>query len=418
MRVLLAMLGARRRYLVPEVMEELGVLACFITDTYVGKRRWLQIVARLGRLLHIKTFQSIGGRNSPRICARRVVAFQWLGIRYAIFGRFFRIGDARLFASVNQRFCVKAIPYLRYSDICWAYNGAAQELFEVAKEKNIRCILEQVIAPRTDEFRELVRAQQDWPEWISPEDSSRMVVADPLSNRERAEWRLADTIVVGSRYVEQCLEGAGVPRSRCAIVPSGIDLDQFRVGMAAQDGRPLRVLFVGQINLRKGVPYLLEAVRRLNTSQIQLKLIGSVQVKCECVRGFGQWASFIGPVPLTEIAAHYQQADILVVPSICEGSAMVTYEARACGVPIIATPNAGAFFSPGVDGLEIPVRNVDAIMKVLDRLVRNRDEVRNLREGAIAKRSSLGREAYRERLRNVLEAVCGQTKVRCTASTI
>ena len=49
---------------------------------------------------------------------------------------------------------------------------------------------------------------------------------------------------------------------------------------------------------------------------------------------------------------------------------MVTYEARSCGLPIVATPNAGADFSPGVDGLEIPVRTLTAIAETLDRLAR------------------------------------------------
>jgi glycosyltransferase involved in cell wall biosynthesis len=403
---MLAMLGARRRYLVPEVMEELGVLACFVTDIYVGKYARIQsAVEWLGRRLRLRGLRSVAERISARIPIRRIVAFQWLGIRYAIAARFVRAGDVRLFASVNRQFCVRAVPYLRDIDICWAYNGAAQELFEAAHAGNIRCVLEQVIAPRRDELHELEEAEKDWPQWGNAADASRPIASDPLSQREQAEWQLADRIVTGSRYVYGCLERAGVATDRCTIVPSAIDLDRFKVGTDVRSGGPLRVLFVGQINLRKGVPYLLDAVRRLNSAQIELRLVGALQISRERVGAFSPWATFAGPAPLSEIASRYRWADIVVVPSVCEGSAMVTYEARGCGVPIVATPNAGAFFSPGIDGLEIPVRNADAIANVLDRLARDRDEVRRLRQGAIAKRHLLGRDAYRERIRTVLDTI-------------
>lgn len=406
---MVAMLGARRRYLVPEVMEELGVLGCFVTDTYAGKHDWIRaVIGWLGRRLHVRGLRAFAGRMSPRIRPDKIVAMQWLGLRYAVATRFVRASGVRLFASVNRQFCLRAAPYLKGADVCWAYNGAALELFEAARAGNVRCVLEQVIAPRHDERCELQQAAQDWPQWLALRDLPQPDAWDPLSQREHAEWRLADKIVTGSRYVQDCLTRAGIPPSRCMIVPSAIDLDNFKPGLEPRDCGPLRVLFVGQINLRKGVPYLLEAVRRLNTSHIELKLVGSLQAPRERVGAYGQWATFIGAVPLAEIVRHYQWADIVAVPSICEGSAMVTYEARGCGVPILATPNAGAFFKPGVDGLEIPVRDVEALANALDSLARNRDQLSYLRAGAIANRHFLGRDAYRERIRKVLDALMAE----------
>ena len=405
MRVVVAMLGARRGYLVPEVIEELGVLACFVTDFYAGSGGRLQTaLLLLGRKLRIPSLRALAGRSSSRIPPKRVVAFRLLGLRYALARRFRRTADARLFASVNRRFCLRAARYLHAADICWAYNGAALELFEAARRRGMRCLLEQVIAPRRDELVELVRARRDWPQWDAAADPVS-TSCDPLAEREQAEWRLADIVVAGSRYVQNSLERSGVAKGRCLVVPSAIDLERFTVAADHSNGGPLRVLFVGQINLRKGAPYLLEAVRRLNSRQIRLKMVGAVQARSDCIAAFAPWAEFAGPVPPAEITSQYRWADVVVVPSVCEGSAMVTYEARGCGVPIIVTPNAGASFSPGVEGLEIPVRDVEAIAQTLDRLAGDRQEVRELREGAIANRLSLGRDAYRNRIRQVLDAI-------------
>jgi len=403
---MLAMLGARRRYLLPESMADLGVLKCFVTDFYVNRRSWLQsAVVWIGRILQIGIFQAIAGRYSSHIPIKQIVVFRWLGIRYAFQARLIRRDDARLFAAINHQFCSRAAHYLEAADICWAYNGAALELFEAARERKIRCVLEQAIAPRDNQINELERARKDWSDWTPPHSLLDQDAADPLSERERAEWLLSDVIVTGSQYVYDCMQRKGITPNRCMVVPSAIDLERFKIGTEVRSAGPLRVLFVGQINLRKGVPYLLEAVRRLNSTHIQLKLVGTPEVPRKQLEVFSQWATFCGVVPLPEVVAHYQWADIVVVPSICEGSSMVTYEARGCGVPIVVTPNSGAFFTPGVDGLQVPVRSVEAIANTLDWLARNRNEVRKLRDGAITYRHLLGREAYRGRLRHALDEI-------------
>ena len=318
------MLGARGHYIVPEIMDELGALTCFVTDTFIGQGSWLQtMVGQVGRRLGIRGLRSLAGRGSRRIPRERVAAFQWLGLCYrALQSRFVRAGDVRLFATVNRRFCRKAVRYLGGIDVCWGYNGAALELFGAARARNICCVLEQVIAPREVERRELEQAAMHWPAWSSAKELLQPIAADPLAQREQAEWRLANMIVAGSSYVQDCLQQSGVPSSRCAVVLYGVDLARFTVGTDVENVRPLRVLFVGQVNLRKGVPYLLDAVRRLNSRHIELKVIGPLQIAREQVSVFSLWASFTGQIPLSDIASEYRWADILIVPSICEGSAI------------------------------------------------------------------------------------------------
>ena len=67
-------------------------------------------------------------------------------------------------------------------------------------------------------------------------------------------------------------------------------------------------------------------------------------------------------------AAAYQQADIFVFPSIEEGSALVTYEAMACGLPVVTTPNAGSLVRDGVEGFIVPIRDPDALAERVERL--------------------------------------------------
>jgi len=64
----------------------------------------------------------------------------------------------------------------------------------------------------------------------------------------------------------------------------------------------------------------------------------------------------------------YQQADVFAFPTIEEGSALVTYEALACGLPVITTPNAGSVVRDRVEGSIVPIRDVDVLAAALERL--------------------------------------------------
>ena len=65
-------------------------------------------------------------------------------------------------------------------------------------------------------------------------------------------------------------------------------------------------------------------------------------------------------------ATAYQQADIFVLPSIEEGSALVTYEAMACGLPVVTTPNAGSVVRDGVEGFIVSIRDPDALAERIE----------------------------------------------------
>jgi glycosyltransferase involved in cell wall biosynthesis len=66
-------------------------------------------------------------------------------------------------------------------------------------------------------------------------------------------------------------------------------------------------------------------------------------------------------------------ADVFVFPSLFEGSAVVTYEALACGLPTVVTPAAGSVLRDSVDGYLVPEADVDALAAAMERLGRDPD---------------------------------------------
>jgi glycosyltransferase involved in cell wall biosynthesis len=174
----------------------------------------------------------------------------------------------------------------------------------------------------------------------------------------------ADHILAASEFVVQSLLDAGIERRKISMTPFGVDSQRFVPGVKRD--KTFRAIFVGTVCLRKGIQYLLQSWDELHLKQAELVVLGPVTRDAMPIvaryRGRTD-IHFSGFVP--DPIAAYQQASVFIFPSIEEGSALVTYEAMACGLPVIVTTNAGAVARDGLDGYVIPIR---AVRELKDRL--------------------------------------------------
>jgi glycosyltransferase involved in cell wall biosynthesis len=189
--------------------------------------------------------------------------------------------------------------------------------------------------------------------------------------RGLAEYETADYIVVPSPFVHAGFLREGVAAERLFLVPNGVDVDHFTPATVSPRPDRFVLLFAGQVSLRKGIPYLLQAWRRLGLPGAELWLAGRVVPNSRALAAAhagDPTIRFLGQV--RDLRPLYRQASAFVLPSIEEGSALVTYEAMACGLPLIYTYPTGAVARDGVDGIEIPGRDVDALAAAIERLYR------------------------------------------------
>jgi glycosyltransferase involved in cell wall biosynthesis len=136
-----------------------------------------------------------------------------------------------------------------------------------------------------------------------------------------------------------------------------------------------RILFVGQLSQRKGIKYLLEAVKQLRIPQLELTLVGGIVGSGKGLIAYRDDFQHVDNVPHYEVHHYFQRADVFVYPSLHEGSAIAIYEALASGLPVITTPNSGSVVRDGVDGFVVPIRDVDALTEKILALWEN-DEMR------------------------------------------
>jgi glycosyltransferase involved in cell wall biosynthesis len=213
--------------------------------------------------------------------------------------------------------------------------------------------------------------------------------------REEMEYDVADCITVPSTFTYRSFIKEGIPADKLRKLPYGVNLVKFSKTCTPATGQ-FDVLFVGGMNLRKGVQYLVDAFRKLQHQKKSLTFAGAPsQDLINILRKSGLWiedAKILGHVPQSELKNLMSRSHAMVLPSIEEGLAMVQAQAMACGCPVIASENTGAedLFDDGIEGFIVPIRDPAAIAERLQYLADHPDERDAMGERAFAKVQSLG----------------------------
>jgi len=189
-----------------------------------------------------------------------------------------------------------------------------------------------------------------------------------LHERRLRDIELADRILVPSEHIAGELVRHGTPRARIAVVPYAADTRRFVPDPGKTHGASCTFLFAGGITQRKGIKYLLEAWRLARRPGWRLQLLGALPAEPGPLVPYLEEVEWLGRFPHAEVPARMASADVFVFPSLFEGSAVVTYEAMACGLPCIVTAEAGSVTRHGRDGLIVPARDVEALAAAIERL--------------------------------------------------
>jgi starch synthase len=239
------------------------------------------------------------------------------------------------------------------------------------KAQGIRTVLSMVHGDVREERRVLEHEAEAAPDFFKiylgdgPIDRDEL---DWLHRRRLADIALADRILVPSEHIAGELVRHGTPRERVAVVPYAADTRRFVPDLAKRPGPSCAFLFAGGITQRKGIKYLLEAWRLIRRPGWSLRLLGALPADPGPLTPYLDEVERLGKVPHAEVPARMAEADVFVFPSLFEGSAVVTYEAMACGLPSVVTAESGSVARDGLDGLIVPARDVERLAAAMERL--------------------------------------------------
>ncbi|MDE3106028.1 MAG: glycosyltransferase family 4 protein [Acidobacteriota bacterium] len=211
--------------------------------------------------------------------------------------------------------------------------------------------------------------------------------------REEEQYALADAITLPSTHAARSFVAMGLPAEKLRVIPYGMSLTSFY-----PEGTPspqsFDVLFVGAVDLRKGIPYLLEAFARLQHPKKRLRIVGDVKENLrEVLRRLPQeQVEFLGRRNRDQVRRLMSESHLMVLPSVEEGLALVQGEALACGCPVLATVHTGSedLFIDGVEGFIVPVRDVASLAERMQQLADDPPLREQMSQAALRRAQALG----------------------------
>lgn len=160
-----------------------------------------------------------------------------------------------------------------------------------------------------------------------------------LVNVIEAELEMADLVLTPSALVSEQMTRHGLSTRKVVSIPYGSDFSTFQpVGKRGEPRPRPKVIYVGQITRRKGIPFLLQAMQGL---ALDCTLVGT-NFEPSLLRNAPPNCRHIDSVSHEELAQIYATHDALVLPSIEDACSLVAMEAAASGLPVITTDQNGA----------------------------------------------------------------------------
>jgi glycosyltransferase involved in cell wall biosynthesis len=369
-------LGAREHYAVARALHGRSRLAGLVTDMWVRPASPIAAVKR-----------NLRERFHPELADATVRATNLDALAFEALARLRGHTGWSLISERNEWFQRRSVADLarhhwhrkRETATLFAYSYAARHLLEFASAQGWRTVLGQ-IDPGPPEERIVARINQ-----ANPAQRGEWQPAPPeYWDNWRVECALADRIVVNSAWSRNALMEEGVAAEKIRVVPLAFKGVTEAAGFrreypaAFSRERPMRVLFLGQINLRKGVGPLLEAASLLRSEPIEFWLVGPIQIAVPAELERETQAHWLGPAPRGETSRYYQQADVFVFPTFSDGFGLTQLEAQAWRLPVVASQFCGEVVRDGVNGVLLREVSGQAIASVLLNLAHNPGRLRDL----------------------------------------
>ncbi|MBW4445693.1 MAG: glycosyltransferase family 4 protein [Spirirestis rafaelensis WJT71-NPBG6] len=252
--------------------------------------------------------------------------------------------------------------------------------------------------------------QQQIQQELKALNESSVATMNPMMlQRFSAECEQADLIVLLSKVAKQTFIDAGFTAEKIVVLHPFINHEKFHP--APKSDSTFRTLYVGTIEPRKGVQYLVSAFLQAKIPKSELLLVGGASTRA--LRLFIEKKLGEHPNIKQEFwnfnrqdpQLVFSRCSVLVLPSVEDGFGLVVLEAMACGLPVIVTSHCGAadLVEDGVNGFIVPPRDEKAIAEKLDFLAAN--ELIRLEMGKAARATALSynQELYQQNLRQIFK---------------
>jgi glycosyltransferase involved in cell wall biosynthesis len=301
-----------------------------------------------------------------------------LRIPYRLFGR---IGSGKLHDWIVARRLPQMVGQI---DLIHTFPLGSLQTLKTARKLGIPTVLERCNAHTAFAYR------------VVSEECQRIGVTMPpghehdydaaILRREEAEYREADYLLCPSKFVARTFRDEGFSDEHLARFQYGYDPEScYPSTQPREEKQGLTVLFAAGCAPRKGLHFALEAWLQSTAHQH-----GTLMIAGEFIPGYAEkLAPMLAHPSVKRIGFRkdlhdvMRSCDVMVLPSIEEGSALVTYDARGCGCVLAVSDATGAVCTHMENALVHTAGDVKTLAEHLSKLDSDRALLRQLREASL-----------------------------------
>jgi glycosyltransferase involved in cell wall biosynthesis len=365
-------------------LADAGVEVNFLTG-WVPKDNQAALVELLGKFIGEKNLARRMAARQIRIPGVSVTPVAWVEVAGTFIGLVQRSRVIPLDLAYGMEFRLAAWGnrrYLKDADVLLVRSGAGQSgAIRRARDNGLAIVTDHSIAHPAFMHQAL---REEFARFGLPAGYDPRADLWKLVLRDCAD---ADMLLVNSDFVKKTFVDQGYPVDKVRVAYLGVRKEFFDLKHDYRIDGPVRILFTGNFDIRKGVRLLLEAIRRCRRSglDLRLELIGNLSNGAPCLQpGDEVFFTHTPFAPAEVVAAAFTRADLFVFPTFAEGSSRSGMEAAAAGLPIITTAHCGLPLEHGKSAIYVPVNDSESLAEAISQVSSDQ----SLRE-------SIGRNAMR-----------------------
>lgn len=412
MRVYVMHPGKQHSFQLATAMKKVGMLGKYITSVYnkSGSITRLLIKFAKGDLR-----KKLRGRHCEAIDEDDVYQINEFRVILTLFlNRFPRLQKLAEYWNLHTEslFYKKAMKLVKEEnpDAIVIYNGYSDKHLEILDGTNIVKIMDMSIAKR--EYIQQILQKEIDETGIEEIKKVHFSYWDKrmLSNDIQG-CKMVDFFLVPSKFVKDSLLKNGIKENQIKVVPYGVNISQFHPMRRSYEGC-LKLIFVGSVTYRKGMHRLLHVVSEI--PNVELYLAGTYDKNSSLYLSYkdNTQIHFEGFVTRDRLNELYNKCDVFVLPSLCEGMAMVGLEAMATGLPIICTYYTGVndVVEDGVNGFVYDANNESALRQHILWFMNNKERLPQMSIDARQTAVKYSWENYHTNVANAIKECINNSK--------
>ena len=396
--------GKQHSYHVAKSLNDLGYLNKFYTSSYVKHNKFQNYLLKKNNKFLTRRF--LTGLSGSKVDAN------W---RFEIpehFGKILKYDSKKIEELVYNRdekfdSYISNILSKTKPKYFWGFQGSCLESLRTVKKDGGIAICELATAHITYAKYILNEEKLLHPDWA--DSISNVDFPMHYENRLVEEPNEADIVIAASAFTKLSLTESGTPENKIHILPLGADVEHITyLEKKRNKNKPLKLLYAGTVTQRKGIYYLLEAMKYFSKSEVELHVIGNIFGSGAAFEKYKDIYSYHGSVSQQQLFGIYHVFDALVLPTIFEGFALVIVEAMAAGLPVITTAHSigPELINDDHNGYIVPIRNIEAIKQSIEKIInKTENEFEEMSKKAHASALNYSWNMYKNRLEIFLEKI-------------